>query len=132
MAGDQLELSSLDPQQHFTKPPTRYSEAALVRELEKKGVGRPSTYASIISTIQERGYARITNKRLFAEKIGDIVTDRLLESFNDLMDYGFTAAMEDQNAADFAAIAREVAPVKRQTFILSATLLYTRQRLNVR
>ena len=96
VAGDQLELSSLDPQQHFTKPPTRYSEAALVRELEKKGVGRPSTYASIISTIQERGYVRITNKRLFAEKIGDIVTDRLLESFKDLMDYGFTAAMEEK------------------------------------
>ncbi len=96
VAGDQLKLSSLEPKQHFTKPPPRYSEAALVRELEKKGVGRPSTYASIISTIQERGYARITNKRLYAEKIGDIVTDRLLESFTDLMDFGFTAAMEEK------------------------------------
>ena len=68
----------------------------MIKELEKKGVGRPSTYASIISTIQDRGYARIANKRLFAEKIGDIVSDRLVESFNDLLDYGFTAAMEEK------------------------------------
>ena len=94
--GDQLNLLNLLPQQHFTKPPARYSEAALVKELEKRGIGRPSTYASIISTIQDRGYVRIENKRMFAEKIGDIVTDRLSESFTDLMDYGFTATMETQ------------------------------------
>jgi DNA topoisomerase-1 len=94
--GDQLNLLNLLPQQHFTKPPARYSEAALVKELEKRGIGRPSTYASIISTIQDRGYVRIENKRMFAEKIGDIVTDRLSESFIDLMDYGFTATMETQ------------------------------------
>ena len=94
--GDPMQLLTLIPQQHFTKPPARYSEAALVKELEKRGIGRPSTYASIISTIQDRGYVRIENKRLFAEKIGDIVSDRLMESFNDLMDYGFTATMEAQ------------------------------------
>ena len=94
--GDTMSLLTLIPQQHFTKPPARYSEAALVKELEKRGIGRPSTYAAIISTIQERGYVRIENKRLFAEKIGDIVTDRLAENFNDLMDYGFTATMEAQ------------------------------------
>jgi len=94
--GDTLKLLTLLPQQHFTKPPARYSEAALVKELEKRGIGRPSTYASIISTIQDRGYVRIENKRMFAEKIGDIVTDRLSESFTDLMDYGFTATMERQ------------------------------------
>ena len=94
--GDSLKLLTLLPQQHFTKPPARYSEAALVKELEKRGIGRPSTYASIISTIQDRGYVRIENKRMFAEKIGDIVTDRLSESFTDLMDYGFTATMERQ------------------------------------
>src|SRR5690606_20925118 len=77
-----------------TKPPARYSEAALVKELEKRGIGRPSTYAAIISTIQERGYVRVENKRFYAEKIGDIVTDRLVENFADLMDYGFTATME--------------------------------------
>ena len=65
--GDALKLLTLLPQQHFTKPPPRYSEAALVKELEKRGIGRPSTYASIISTIQDRGYVRIANKRMFAE-----------------------------------------------------------------
>ena len=68
--GDEMKMLTLIPQQHFTKPTARYSEAALVKELEKRGIGRPSTYASIISTIQDRGYVRIENKRLFAEKIG--------------------------------------------------------------
>ena len=94
--GDKLILDKLDPSQHFTKPPPRYTEASLVKELEKKGIGRPSTYASIISTIQDRGYVKLENKRLFAEKMGDIVTDRLTESFPDLMDYTFTAALEDK------------------------------------
>ena len=91
---DNLELLALIPSQHFTKPVARYSEASLVKELEKRGIGRPSTYASIISTIQDRGYVRIENKRIFAEKIGDIVTDRLSECFDDLMNYSFTATME--------------------------------------
>ena len=91
---DHLELLALIPSQHFTKPVARYSEASLVKELEKRGIGRPSTYASIISTIQDRGYVRIENKRIFAEKIGDIVTDRLSECFGDLMNYSFTATME--------------------------------------
>ena len=93
--GDKMSMLVLVPQQHFTKPIARFSEASLVKELEKRGIGRPSTYASIISTIQDRGYVRIENKRLFAEKIGDVVTDRLAESFTDLMDYGFTATMEE-------------------------------------
>jgi DNA topoisomerase-1 len=93
--GDSMSMLVLVPQQHFTKPIARFSEASLVKELEKRGIGRPSTYASIISTIQDRGYVRIENKRLFAEKIGDVVTDRLAESFTDLMDYGFTATMEE-------------------------------------
>ncbi|WP_169392982.1 MULTISPECIES: type I DNA topoisomerase [Psychrobacter] len=95
-AGEALTLDKLDPSQHFTKPPPRYTEASLVKELEKKGIGRPSTYASIISTIQDRGYVKLENKRLFAEKMGDIVTDRLTASFPDLMDYTFTAALEDK------------------------------------
>ena len=93
--GDILALQQLDPKQHFTKPPARYSEASLVKELEKRGIGRPSTYASIISTIQDRGYVRVENRRFYAEKMGDIVTDRLTESFHDLMDYNFTAQMEE-------------------------------------
>lgn len=90
-----LRLNEVQPSQHFTKPPARYSEAALVKELEKRGIGRPSTYAAIISTIQERGYVKVENRRFYAEKMGEIVTDRLNESFGDLMNYDFTANMED-------------------------------------
>ncbi len=94
--GDELELKKLDPSQHFTKPAPRYGEASLVKELEKRGIGRPSTYASIISTIQDRGYARVENRRFYAEKMGDVVTERLVESFTELMDFSFTAKMEEQ------------------------------------
>ncbi len=94
--GDNLSLVELTPAQHFTKPPARFSEASLVKELEKRGIGRPSTYASIISTIQDRGYVRAENRRFYAEKMGEIVTDRLEENFRDLMNYDFTAQMEDR------------------------------------
>lgn len=93
-AGELLKLEELTSAQHFTKPPARFSEASLVKELEKRGIGRPSTYAAIISTIQERGYVRVENKRFYAEKMGEIVTDRLVENFDDLMNYDFTANME--------------------------------------
>lgn len=93
---DVLDLVELKPSQHFTKPPPRFTEASLVKELEKQGIGRPSTYASIISTIQDRGYVSTVGRRFFAEKIGEIVTDRLVECFDDLMDYGFTAGMEEK------------------------------------
>ncbi len=92
--GEQLSLHMLTPTQHFTKPAPRYTEASLVKELEKRGIGRPSTYASIISTIQDRGYVRLESKRFYAEKMGEIVTGRLSENFDDLMDYDFTANME--------------------------------------
>ncbi|VTP69125.1 DNA topoisomerase 1 [Leclercia adecarboxylata] len=94
-AGDELSLIELTPAQHFTKPPARFSEASLVKELEKRGIGRPSTYASIISTIQDRGYVRTENRRFYAEKMGEIVTDRLEANFRDLMNYDFTAQMEN-------------------------------------
>ncbi|MFW5400509.1 type I DNA topoisomerase [Yersinia sp. 1252 StPb PI] len=103
--GSDLDLQKLIPSQHFTKPPARYSEASLVKELEKRGIGRPSTYASIISTIQDRGYVRVENRRFYAEKMGEIVTDRLEENFRELMNYDFTARMEsglDQVANDQA------------------------------
>jgi DNA topoisomerase-1 len=93
--GEVLELIKLDPSQHFTKPPARYSEASLVKEMEKRGIGRPSTYAAIIGTIQDRGYVALHNRRFYSEKMGDIVTERLAESFSNLMDYGFTAGMEE-------------------------------------
>lgn len=93
---DRLELTTLLPSQHFTKPTARFTEASLVKELEKRGIGRPSTYATIISTIQDRGYVRLENRRFYAEKIGEIVTDRLTENFTDLMNYNFTARMENE------------------------------------
>jgi DNA topoisomerase-1 len=94
--GDVLALQALDPKQHFTKPAPRYTEASLVKELEKRGIGRPSTYASIISTIQDRGYVQVQGRRFYACKMGDIVTKRLSENFSDLMDYSFTARMEQR------------------------------------
>ena len=92
--GEVLKLKDLEGVQHFTKPAPRYGEASLVRELEKRGIGRPSTYAAIISTIQERGYVSLVIRRFHAEKIGELVTDRLVEKFENPMDYGFTAEME--------------------------------------
>ncbi len=94
--GQSLQLKKIIDKQLFTKPPVRFTEASLVKELEKQGIGRPSTYASIISTIQDRGYVTLQKRRFYAEKIGEIVTDRLVESFSNLMDYNFTAAMEVQ------------------------------------
>ena len=94
--GETLTLEQLNPTQHFTKPPARFGEASLVKELEKRSIGRPSTYASIISTIQDRGYVRLESKRFYAEKMGEIVTDSLSESFKNLMSYDFTANMEQE------------------------------------
>ena len=92
--GENLATEKIHSSQHFTKPLPRFSEATLVRELEKRSIGRPSTYAPTISTIQDRGYVSLRSKRFHAEKIGTIVTDRLDHSFSDLMDYSFTADME--------------------------------------
>ena len=93
--GEILKLNKVNLDQKFTKPPARFSEAALVKELEKRGIGRPSTYANIISTIQDRGYVEIQNRRFFVKKIGHIVAERLIESFDDIMDYEFTANLEN-------------------------------------
>jgi len=94
--GEVLTLDHLDASQHFTKPTARFGEASLVKELEKRSIGRPSTYASIISTIQDRGYVRLDKKRFYAEKMGEIVTDSLSISFDKLMSYDFTANMEQE------------------------------------
>lgn len=94
--GQTLDLKAIDPKQHFTKPIARFNEASLVKELEKRGIGRPSTYASIISTIQDRGYVKLDAKRFYAEKMGEIVNDRLVDNFTDLISFDFTANMEQQ------------------------------------
>jgi len=94
--GAGLELLALEPSQHFTKPPPRYTEASLVRTLEREGIGRPSTYATIISTVQERGYVRQEKRAFHATDLGIVVTDLLLESFPRIMDVQFTSAMEEK------------------------------------
>ncbi|HKS16234.1 MAG TPA: type I DNA topoisomerase, partial [Planctomycetota bacterium] len=92
--GDALDLRDLIPDQHFTEPPPRYSEASLVKALEKFGIGRPSTYAPIIQTIQDRGYVHQVERRLLPTELGEIVTDKLVEHFDDIMNTGFTAELE--------------------------------------
>lgn len=90
-----LKLLELVPSQHFTEPPARYNEASLIKTLEEYGIGRPSTYAPIISTILERNYVEKTDKRLYSTVLGDAVTDFLMANFPIIMDYKFTAGMED-------------------------------------
>ena len=92
--GEILKFRSIEPEQHFTEPPPRFTEATLVKELEAKGVGRPSTYASILSTIQEREYVRKDGGKFAPTELGMVVTDLLLESFDDLFDVTYTARME--------------------------------------
>jgi len=94
--GQSLRLLKIIPEQHFTQPPPRYTEATLVRTLEENGIGRPSTYAPILSTLQQRGYVKRENKRLVPTETGVLVTDLLVEHFPDVMDVGFTAQMEEK------------------------------------
>ena len=92
--GEPVTLKDVKCEQKFTQPPHRYNEANLVRELEKNGIGRPSTYADIVSTLQKRGYTRLDKKRFFVERLGEVVCSKLQGSFPRLMDYQFTAGME--------------------------------------
>jgi DNA topoisomerase-1 len=91
-----LRLLEVLPEQHFTQPPPRYSEATLVKTLEELGIGRPSTYASIIQTIQNRGYVRLDQKRFMPEDVAEVVTDKLIQHFADIVDVHFTARMEEE------------------------------------
>jgi DNA topoisomerase-1 len=96
LAADQLlALLEVLPEQHFTQPPPRFTEASLVKTLEELGIGRPSTYASIISTIQDRGYVRLEDRRFFPNDVGEVVTDKLVEHFPDIVNVNFTAEMEE-------------------------------------
>jgi DNA topoisomerase-1 len=94
--GETLKLRSLHPEQHFTEPPPRYTEASLVKKLESDGVGRPSTYASILSTVQDRGYVNKQAGRLAPTELGMVVTDLLIEHFDDIFDVRYTARMEEE------------------------------------
>src|SRR5439155_12910962 len=94
--GNRVTPVEIDPTQHFTQPPPRFTEASLVKKLEEEGIGRPSTYASIIQTIQDREYVQQVDRRFFATMLGSIVTEKLIQAFPDIMDVGFTADMELQ------------------------------------
>jgi DNA topoisomerase-1 len=92
--GDEVTLEQVRPEQHFTQPPPRFTEASLVKELEDKGIGRPSTYAAILSTIVDRGYVDRRERRFFPTELGTLVNQLLVESFPEIVDSGFTAQME--------------------------------------
>jgi DNA topoisomerase-1 len=114
-AGEVVDLVQLIPEQHFTQPPPRYTEATLVQVLEEYGIGRPSTYAPIISTIQDRGYVERIERRLHPTELGFVVNDLLVKHFSDIVDVGFTAHME----GDLDLIARgerDWVPVMREFY----------------
>jgi DNA topoisomerase-1 len=94
--GEELRFKGIEPEQHFTEPPPRFNEATLVKELESDGVGRPSTYASILSTIQEREYVKKDGGKFVPTELGMVVTDLLLENFQNLFDITYTARMEEE------------------------------------
>ncbi len=94
--GQKLTLKELKPEQHFTEPPPRYNEASLVKELEERGIGRPSTYATILTTIQERQYVTKTGGKFIPTEIGLVVTDLLVENFKDIFDPAYTAKLEEE------------------------------------
>ena len=95
-AGDVLTLTKLDPSQHFTKPPARYNEATLIKVLEEKGIGRPSTYTPTITTIIQRGYVERDGKSLVPSPLGEVTTKLMMDYFAEVVDYGFTAEMEEK------------------------------------
>src|SRR5215207_5502903 len=114
-AGDVTDVREVTPSQHFTEPPPRYTEATLIKALEEHGIGRPSTYAATISTIVDRGYVRVEERRLRPEEIGEIVTDLLVTHFGEYVDLAFTARMEDE-LDEVARGEREWVPLLREFF----------------
>jgi DNA topoisomerase-1 len=113
--GDGLDVLDLKPEQHFTQPPPRFSEASLVKALEENGIGRPSTYAPILSTLQGRGYVRREAKRLYPTEIGMTVNDLLVDHFPEIVDLGFTAKMEGE-LDEVASGSREWTEVVREFY----------------
>ncbi|RME85787.1 MAG: type I DNA topoisomerase [Caldilineae bacterium] len=132
--GELLDLLELIPEQHFTQPPPRYSEATLVKALEQYGIGRPSTYATILSTIQERGYVERKEKRLLPTELGRVVNDLLVKHFDRYFDVNFTAHMEEDldrianGEADWIHVLREFYAPFAQT-VQEASSNMTRQQL---
>lgn len=108
--GDAVNATQVTPVQHFTEPPARFTEAAIVKALEEKGIGRPSTYAPTLATVQARGYVRKEERKLIPEEIGFLVNDLLVEHFPNIVDYDFTANME-QGLDDIADGTKEWEPL---------------------
>jgi DNA topoisomerase I len=113
--GDVTSVESVTPTQHFTEPPPRYTEATLIKALEEHGIGRPSTYAATISTIVDRGYVKVVERRLHPEEIGEIVTDLLVVHFGEYVDLQFTARMEE-DLDEVARGERPWVPLLREFF----------------
>ncbi len=125
-----LKLNKLEPKHHFTQPPPRFSEASLVKELEENGIGRPSTYSTILSTIREKGYVDFVKRHFKPSELGFIVNDLLVESFPDVLDVEFTAKMEDNldrieaKEVDFTEILKRFyGPFKKELETASKSML---------
>ncbi len=112
---DVTSVKSVEPQQHFTEPPPRYTEASLIKALEEHGIGRPSTFVATISTIVDRGYVKVQERRLYPEPVGEVVTDLLVAHFGEFVDLEFTARMEGE-LDDVASGKREWVPVVREFY----------------
>lgn len=113
--GEAVTLDFLEPQQHFTQPPARYSDATLIKKMEELGVGRPSTYAPTIYTIQQRGYVQRDGRYFFPKDVAFVVNDLLVEHFPEVIDYGFTALMEEE-LDEIAEGTKEWVPVIRKFY----------------
>jgi DNA topoisomerase-1 len=113
--GDTTTVEAVTPTQHFTEPPPRYTEATLIKALEEHGIGRPSTYAATISTILDRGYVKVVERRLQPEEIGEVVADFLIDHFGEYVDLKFTARMEE-DLDEVARGEREWVPLLRAFF----------------
>jgi DNA topoisomerase-1 len=125
--GDVTSVESVDARQHFTEPPPRFTEASLIKALEEHGIGRPSTYAATISTILDRGYVRVKDRRLHPEPVGEIVTDLLVGHFGEFVDVRFTARMEE-DLDEVARGKRAWVPVVRAFYRPFQTLVETKAK----
>ena len=133
-AGDVFKPKKVTPDQHFTQPPLRYTEASLVKALEEKGIGRPSTYAPTISTIIDRGYVRREKKNLYPTELGEVVTKLMKENFENIVDVKFTANMEneldevEEGAKDYRTLLREFYGPFEKTLEIAASTI---ERVNI-
>ena len=125
--GRRTTVDEVRPTQHFTEPPPRYTEATLIKALEEHGIGRPSTYAATISTITDRGYVKVVEKRLRPEIVAEIVTDLLVEHFGEFVDLEFTARMEER-LDEVASGERAWVPLLREFYGPLKTLVDEKRR----